>query len=103
MKRHFCDQCGAEIPEETHIRYTWTVVDNRGGESPPVEVCANCNQIVLDAIEQATKKPRQWNMPDLGFLGWFIESPLRIAFTFLAVVVALTLIDGAIGNLLSSY
>lgn len=92
MNRHFCDECGAEIPEETHIRYTWTVVNNRGLESPPVDVCARCNQIVLDAIEQATKKPRQWNMPDLAFLGWFTENPMRIALAFMVVVVVFQLL-----------
>lgn len=48
--------------------------------------------VLINFIQQTTDTWRLWNPIDLGFLKWFTESPVRLPFFLMALLVAWTLI-----------
>lgn len=48
--------------------------------------------VIINFIQQTTDTFGKWNMPSFGFLTWFIETPSRIPFVLMVVLVAYTLI-----------
>lgn len=48
--------------------------------------------VIINFIQQTTDTFGKWNMPSFGFLTWFVETPSRIPFVLMAVLVAWTLI-----------
>lgn len=48
--------------------------------------------VIINFIQQTTDTFGKWNMPNFGFLTWFIETPSRIPFVLMVVLVGWTLI-----------
>jgi len=55
--------------------------------------------VVINFIQQATDTFGKWDLPSLGFLKWFIETPMRIPFVLMVLAVAWTLIKNNFGGL----
>lgn len=49
-------------------------------ESDPEDLSADYldDVVIINFIQQTTDTVGKWNMPGLGFLGWFFEAPSRI-------------------------
>ncbi len=50
------------------------------------------NIVIINFIQQTTDTFGKWDMPNFGFLTWFIETPSRIPFVLMVGLVAWTLI-----------
>ena len=52
--------------------------------------------VIINFIQQTTDTYGKWNMPNLGFLSWFVKDPSRIPFVLMAGAVVWTILKNII-------